>query len=241
MRRALAALAITAAAAVLAAAPSLARHPVAGEEPCPDYTTEGHFHTNDDTIAESFVLAAEGVYELLDRLDQANPPKGIAAAALAATQTAALTVQGLNAVADACYEPNHFQLQDELMKMTMQANLAAPATSSPDIQFLMPNGERPEDDGPGHAGLGHVDIHDETFPGYIDRERDDNPGEIEGWDVLGTKTMVRGVIDAMLLTDQCTCTAAESSYNQAVSSMQAGRYKDAYKQFRQAYVYAFSN
>ena len=227
MRPLIALAVITAAlpAVVLTAPASAGRH--GGS--CPAYTTESHYRSNDDTFAEGILLAAEGTYEASDRLDQVLPAKGVAAAAVAAAASAHLAVSGINRVADACYEPRHQVLQDDLMKMTLQAQLASTAT--PDVQFVMRE-QRPD---------GHVPPTSDAFPGYIDRERPDAQNDVEGWGVLGVKTNVRGVIDAMKSTEQCTCSAAESSYVQAVSALGSGQLKTAYKLFRQAYVYAFSN
>ena len=222
------ALAVIAAAlpAVLLAAPASAgRH----GGTCPAYTTESHYRSNDDTIAQGILLAAEGVYEVSDRADQVLPEKGLAAAAVAAAASAHLAVTGINRVADACYEPRHLVLQDDLMKMTLQAQLASTAT--PDVQFVMRE-QRPE---------GHVPPTSDAFPGYIDRERPEAQNGVEGWGVLGVRTNVRGVIDAMKSTGQCTCSAAESSYGHGVSALGNGQLKTAYRLFRQAYVYAFSN
>lgn len=65
--------------------------------------------------------------------------------------------------------------------------------------------------------------------GYIDTEG------------VGVRAVVRDAIDRMKGSGQCTCSAAQSSYSQAVSAMGSGEYKTAYRLFRQAYVYAFSN
>jgi hypothetical protein len=217
-------------AAGLLAAPATARHGAEWDgSVCPAYTSESHFHSNDDTIAQGFLIAAEGVYEAADRADLVQPAKGIAAAAVAAAASAHLALSGQNRVAEACYVPRHLELEDDLMKMTLQAELASTAT--PDVQFVMRE-QRPD---------GHVPPTSDTFPGYIDRERPDAQNGVEGWDVIGVKTNVRGVIDAMKSTEQCTCSAAESSYTQAVSALASGQLKNAHKLFRQAYVYAFSN
>ena len=53
--------------------------------------------------------------------------------------------------------------------------------------------------------------------------------------------IVRDVIDRMKANGQCTCSAADSAYNNAVAQMDLGNYKTAYNLFRQAYKYAFSN
>lgn len=58
---------------------------------------------------------------------------------------------------------------------------------------------------------------------------------------VGVQVIVRDAIDRMKQEGQCTCGAAESAYGQAVTAMQGGQYKTAYRLFRQAYVYAFSN
>jgi hypothetical protein len=212
------------------AAPATARHGAhwAGSG-CPGYTTESHFRSNDDTIAQGVLLAAEAVYDASDRADQVLPEKGIAAAAVAAAASAHLAVSGINRVAEACYMPRHWDLEDDLMQMTLQADLASRAT--PDVQFVMRE-QRPS---------GHVPPTADDFPGYIDRERPDAQNGVEGWDVIGVKTTVRGVIDAMVAPDQCTCSAAESSYSQAVTAVANNQLKTAHKLFRQAYVYAFSN
>jgi hypothetical protein len=231
MRRALALVVLAAALpAVLLAAPATARHGAhwAGSG-CPGYTTESHFRSNDDTIAQGVLLAAEAVYDASDRADQVLPEKGIAAAAVAAAASAHLAVTGINRVAEACYMPRHWDLEDDLMQMTLQADLASRAT--PDVQFVMRE-QRPS---------GHVPPTADDFPGYIDRERPDAQNGVEGWDVIGVKTTVRGVIDAMKATEQCTCSAAESSYSQAVAAVASNQLKTAHKLFRQAYVYAFSN
>jgi hypothetical protein len=231
MRRALALVVVAAALpAVLLPAPAAARHgaPWAGSV-CPGYTTESHYHSNDDTIAQGILLAAEAVYDASDRADQVLPQKGIAAAAVAAAASAHLAVSGINRVAEACYMPRHWDLEDDLMQMTLQADLAARAT--PDVQFVMRE-RRPS---------GHVPPGADGFPGYIDRERSDAQNGVAGWDIIGVKTTVRGVIDAMVATEQCTCSAAESSYAQAVTAVGHNQLKTAHKLFRQAYVYAFSN
>jgi len=69
----------------------------------------------------------------------------------------------------------------------------------------------------------------ESEGGYID-----TPG-------VGVRVIVRDAIDRMKASGQCTCSAAESSYSQAVTALGNGQYKTAHKLFRQAYVYAFSN
>jgi hypothetical protein len=241
-------LALVAALGVLAVLPCSAQARHAGDwpgdeadEPCPEYTTEAHFHTNDDTVTAAVVLAAEGVYEVLDRVDQ-TVAKGVAAGVVAGAEVADLVVNGLNRVADACYEPRHLQLEDELMKFTIQANLAV--TTTADSSFVLP--EKRQD--------GHIGPVPEHRTGWLDRERDGAESDHEqrnGADeiaeedhasqVVGVKTSVRFTIDAMKSTGQCTCTAAESSYTQAVAAVTARNYKTAYRLFRQAYVYAFSN
>jgi hypothetical protein len=69
----------------------------------------------------------------------------------------------------------------------------------------------------------------ESQGGYIDTEG------------VGVKVIVRDAIDRMKSSGQCTCSAAESSYSQAVSALAAGSYKTAHRLFRQAYVYSFSS
>jgi hypothetical protein len=69
----------------------------------------------------------------------------------------------------------------------------------------------------------------EELGGYID-----SPG-------VGTRAVVKDAITRMKARGQCTCSAAQSAYDQAVAAMDSGSYKTAYKLFRQAYVYAFSN
>jgi hypothetical protein len=68
----------------------------------------------------------------------------------------------------------------------------------------------------------------ESEGGYLDTEG------------VGVKVIVRDAIDRMKSSGQCTCSAAESSYSQAVSALGSGNYKTAHRLFRQAYVYAFS-
>jgi len=227
MRPAIALAVIAAAlpAVVLTAPASAGRH--GGS--CPAYSSESYLHSSDDTRAQKILLNAEFVYEVADRIDQTQPVKGLAAAAVAAAAAAHLDVSGRNRIADACYEPRHMVLQDDLMKMTLQAQLASTAT--PDVQFVTRE-QRPD---------GHIPPTSDVFPGYIDRERPEAQNDVEGWGVLGVRTNVRGVIDAMKSTEQCTCSAAESSYTQAVSALGNGQLKTAYKLFRQAYAYAFSN
>jgi len=231
MRSAIALVVVAAALpAVLLVAPATARHGAEWDgSTCPAYSTESHFHSNDDTIAQGALLATQAVYEAADRADLTLPAKGVAAAAMAAAASAHLAVSGINRVADACYDPRHWELEDDLMKITMQAQLASTAT--PDVQFVLRE----------KRASGHVPPAGDGFPGYIDRERPDAWNDVTGWDVIGVKTNVRGVIDAMKSTEQCTCSAAESSYSQAVSALGNGQLKTAYKLFRQAYVYAFSN
>jgi hypothetical protein len=69
----------------------------------------------------------------------------------------------------------------------------------------------------------------EEFGGYLD-----SPG-------VGTRAVVEDAIKRMKARGQCTCSAAQNTYDQAVAAMDSGSYKAAYKLFRQAYVYAFSN
>jgi hypothetical protein len=69
----------------------------------------------------------------------------------------------------------------------------------------------------------------ESEEGYLDRPD------------VGVKDIVNETIEKMESTGQCGCTSAKSYYNQAVTAMDAGNYKTAYKLFRQAYVLAFSN
>jgi len=69
----------------------------------------------------------------------------------------------------------------------------------------------------------------ESEGGYIDT------------DGVGVRVIVRDAIDRMKTSGQCTCSAAESAYSQAVTALTGGHYKTAYRLFRQAYVYAFSN
>ena len=60
---------------------------------------------------------------------------------------------------------------------------------------------------------------------------------------VGVRVIVRDAIDRMKGSGQCTCSAAESAYSQAVTALglENPQYKTAYRLFRQAYVYAFSN
>jgi hypothetical protein len=230
-RRTIAATLAVAAVALACASPASARHGEAWGDAgtCPAYSTESGFYSNETTIAEGIKLAAEAVYAGLDRADAKGPAKAAGAAALAAAESAHLAINGQNRLAIACYDPRHWQLQDDLMKMTIQANLAL--TSAADISLVMPE-KRPS---------GHVPPTTTIHSGFIDRERPDAQNDVEGWDVIGTMTTVRGVIDAMKEAEQCTCGAAESAYGQAVTAMRGGQYKTAYRLFRQAYVYAFSN
>lgn len=69
----------------------------------------------------------------------------------------------------------------------------------------------------------------ESEEGYLDRPD------------VGVKDIVNEAIEKMESTGQCGCTSAKSYYDQAVTQMEGGHYKAAYKLFRQAYVLAFSN
>ena len=69
----------------------------------------------------------------------------------------------------------------------------------------------------------------ESEEGYLDRPD------------VGVQDIVNETIEKMESTGQCGCASAKSYYNLAVTAMDQGNYKTAYKLFRQAYVLAFSN
>jgi hypothetical protein len=200
-------------------------------ETCPSFTTEARFKSTDESISGAVELLNDGLYEASDRLDSVAF-KQTASLTLLAAQVANFAVRSQNVLAEAtCYTPRHWQLEDELMKMTIQADLAS--TTTPDLSFVMPE-ERPTE---------HVPPVRKETPGYIDRHRDgsDNPNEIADADIIGVRSSVRDVIDQMKAAEQCTCSLADQYHDQAVAAMDSGSYKAAYKLFRQAYVYAFSN
>ncbi len=227
---ALLALSVTATLVVLPASPALATH----DDVCPAYTSETHA-VEDEIVAEAVVIPLQLAHDIAEATSDMMGERAkhsatildaipfLIAEALAnataiafskaawAAKVAVLGLKTTNKIADECRTGAHWTLLDELLKSAIRRDLAV--TTTPVALFVLPTS----------AG------------GYIDG------GEAADSGGVGVKVIVRETIDKMIALGQCTCSSANSSYNQAVTELTAGRYKSAYRLFRQAYVYAFSN
>jgi hypothetical protein len=163
-----------------------------------------------EAVVGAAVIAAETVHEVLEDTPEVPAEAvGVAAGVVSAAQAAQLAIEYIDREADVCRTDVHWEDEEALMKMNIEADLAV--TTTPDSAFVLPT------DDP------------DLPPGFIDAP------------VIGVKDIVNETIEKMESTGQCGCTSAKSYYNQAVTAMDAGNYKTAYKLFRQAYVLAFSN
>ena len=161
-----------------------------------------------EAVVEAGVIAAETTHEVLEDTGPAEAA-GVAAGVVAALQAVQMVIEHTDEEADVCRTDVHWEDEEALMKMNIEADLAV--TTTPDAAFVLPT------DDPNLP------------PGFIDAP------------VIGVKDIVNETIEKMESTGQCGCTSAKSYYDQAVTQMEGGHYKAAYKLFRQAYVLAFSN
>jgi hypothetical protein len=129
---------LVAAGLALGPGPALAIH----EEACVEkpYTPMG---AHDEHIANSAVILAELTQALLEDSKLSAIAALVAAGVTTATKVAALVVKGQNQTADICRIDEHWNLEDQLMQIRIQADLAV--TTTADSGFVLPA------DGEGHA------------------------------------------------------------------------------------------
>lgn len=201
---------------------------------CPPYTSDDP--VADETAAEAAVLALELTHNLLGALADALEEKGEDVEAGGADP-----VQGvLGAAIEALAEPVHIAAAvvagaigaAETAKLVLETiNKVADACRTERHQTLQDDLIK--------AAIRH-DLAVTTTPVFAFVMPESEEGYLDRPDV-GVQDIVNETIEKMESTGQCGCSSAKSYYDMAVTAMDQGHYKTAYKLFRQAYVLAFSN
>lgn len=194
----------------------------------PGFTSDRRWQ--DRSGADGALLIAEIASDIAEDIDEPIS-KAITGGIVQVLRVIAFGIETRNEVMLACVFGNHWNDEDTLLQLTLQAGLAV--TTPPDGAALVPGPKSAPAPGTNPFGEPPADSADDPV-GMLDRPTEE--------DVVpqGVKQVVAQVLDDMEATTGCACAQARAYQAEADRQYAAGAWKAAYANYRRAYVAAMN-